>query len=58
MSRRSEELFLELVNISKAFVGLIDHSKQGRIGADAGVVLANTGGNPAVFAGAQELLAG
>jgi 1-aminocyclopropane-1-carboxylate deaminase/D-cysteine desulfhydrase-like pyridoxal-dependent ACC family enzyme len=36
--------------------GLIDHVRKGRIGKGETVVFIHTGGNPAVFAYAEELI--
>ncbi len=56
LAARTEGLILDPVYTSKALAGLIDHVEQGRIGAHEVVVFVHTGGNPAVFAYAEELL--
>ena len=53
----TEALILDPVYTSKALAGLIDHVRSGRIAADEPVVFVHTGGTPAVFAYAEDLLA-
>jgi len=53
----TEGILLDPVYSGKAMAGLIDHVRQGRIGRDETVVFVHTGGQPALFAYAQELLA-
>ena len=57
LAARSEGLILDPVYTSKAMAGLCDHVRRGLIGKDETVVFVHTGGNPAVFAYAEELLA-
>ena len=54
---RTEGIILDPVYTSKAMSGLIAHIEQGRIGRDETVVFVHTGGHPAVFAYADDLLA-
>ena len=54
---RSEGILLDPVYTSKAMVGLIDLIRSGEIGADKTVVFVHTGGAPALFTQAEELLA-
>ncbi len=58
LAARTEGLILDPVYTSKALAGLIGHIEAGRIAHDEPVVFVHTGGNPAVFAYAEELLAG
>ncbi len=46
----TEGLILDPVYTGKAMAGLIDHIRQGRLGADETVVFLHTGGLPALFA--------
>ena len=55
---RSEGIILDPVYTSKAMAGLVDHVRRGLIGKDEVVVFVHTGGNPAVFAYAEDLLEG
>ena len=52
----TEGIFLDPVYSSKAMAGLIDHIRQDRIGPGETVVFLHTGGNPALFAYADELM--
>ena len=52
----TEGIILDPVYTSKAMAGLIDHIRQGRIGKGETVVFIHTGGNPATFAYAQDLM--
>ncbi|HEX5326678.1 MAG TPA: D-cysteine desulfhydrase family protein [Acetobacteraceae bacterium] len=52
----TEGIFLDPVYSSKAMAGLIDRIRSGRIGSNETVVFLHTGGNPALFAYADELL--
>ena len=54
---RTEGIFLDPVYTSKAMSGLIDHIRQGRIGRGEKVVFVHTGGMPAIFAYAEDLMA-
>ena len=56
LAARTEGLILDPVYTSKALAGLIDHIRSGRIAKDEPVVFVHTGGNPAVFAYAEDLL--
>jgi 1-aminocyclopropane-1-carboxylate deaminase/D-cysteine desulfhydrase-like pyridoxal-dependent ACC family enzyme len=51
----TEGIILDPVYSSKAMSGLIDHIRRKGIGAHESVVFIHTGGNPAVFAYADEL---
>jgi len=51
-----EGIILDPVYSSKAMSGLIDHIKKGRIRKGETVVFVHTGGNPAVFAYAEDLI--
>ncbi len=53
---RSEGLILDPVYTAKAMSGLIGHIREGRLGRDETVVFLHSGGTPAVFAYAEELL--
>ena len=57
LTARSEGIILDPVYTSKAMAGLRDHIRRGLIGKDEVVVFVHTGGNPAVFAYAEDLLA-
>ena len=50
-----EGVFLDPVYTSKAFAGLIDHIRKGKISSDQTVIFLHTGGTPALFAYNQEL---
>ncbi len=52
----TEGVLLDPVYSSKAMAGLIDHIKTGRVGRDETVVFLHTGGTPAIFAYADDLL--
>jgi D-cysteine desulfhydrase family pyridoxal phosphate-dependent enzyme len=52
----TEGIILDPVYSSKAMSGLIDHIRKGRIGKGETTVFIHTGGNPAVFAYAEELI--
>jgi D-cysteine desulfhydrase family pyridoxal phosphate-dependent enzyme len=56
LAARSEGLILDPVYSSKALAGLVDHIRRGLVGAHEPVVFLHTGGTPAVFAYAQDLL--
>ena len=56
LAARSEGIILDPVYTSKAMAGLVDHIRRGLIGKDEVVVFVHTGGNPAVFAYAEDLL--
>ena len=53
-----EGIILDPVYTSKAMAGLIDHVKRGLVGADETVVFVHTGGMPALFAYAGDLVDG
>ena len=57
LAARTEGIILDPVYTSKAMAGLCDHIRRGLIGKDEAVVFVHTGGNPAVFAYAEDLLA-
>ncbi|MCZ6675634.1 MAG: D-cysteine desulfhydrase family protein [Candidatus Poribacteria bacterium] len=52
-----EGIFLDPSYTSKAFAGLIDHIRQGKISSDETVIFLHTGGTPALFAYNEELSA-
>ena len=52
----TEGIFLDPVYTGKAMAGLIDHVKRGTVGADDTVVFVHTGGMPALFAYAEDLI--
>ena len=54
----TEGIFLDPVYTAKAMACLIEHIREGRIGADETVIFLHTGGTPAIFAYHEELLAG
>jgi 1-aminocyclopropane-1-carboxylate deaminase/D-cysteine desulfhydrase-like pyridoxal-dependent ACC family enzyme len=54
---QTEGILLDPVYTAKAMAGLIDHVRQGRIGKEQTVVFVHTGGNPALFAYNEELMA-
>ena len=56
LTARSEGIILDPVYTSKAMAGLCDHIRRGLVGRDEVVVFVHTGGNPAVFAYAEDLL--
>ena len=51
-----EGIFLDPVYSSKAMAGLIDHIRKGKLKKSDNVVFIHTGGNPALFAYAPELV--
>jgi L-cysteate sulfo-lyase len=51
---RDEGVILDPVYTGKAMAGLIDHARQGLVGADDTVVFLHSGGLPGLFAYAQE----
>ena len=57
LAARSEGLILDPVYTGKAMAGLCDHVRRGLVGPGETVVFVHTGGNPAVFAYAEDLLA-
>ncbi len=54
---RTEGVLLDPVYSGKAFAGLLDHVRTGRIPHGARVVFIHTGGQPALFSFSRELLA-
>ena len=52
---QTEGVFLDPVYSSKAMSGLIDHIRKKKLSAKDTVVFIHTGGNPALFAYADEL---
>jgi 1-aminocyclopropane-1-carboxylate deaminase/D-cysteine desulfhydrase-like pyridoxal-dependent ACC family enzyme len=58
MTARTEGILLEPVYTGKAMGALIEHIRQGRMAADRPVVFLHTGGAPALFGYAQDLLEG
>ena len=55
---RREGILLDPVHTGKAAAGLFDHVRTGRVPRGARVVFVHTGGQPALFSHAAELLAG
>ncbi len=55
---RTEGILLDPSYTSKAMAGLVDLVRKGRIGSDERVCFWHTGGTPALFAYAEEMLAG
>lgn len=53
---RSEGILIDPVYTAKAFSGVIDYVKQGRIASDSSVTFIHTGGAPALFAYSSELI--
>jgi 1-aminocyclopropane-1-carboxylate deaminase/D-cysteine desulfhydrase-like pyridoxal-dependent ACC family enzyme len=51
-----EAIFLDPVYSAKAMAGLIDHIRQGRVAKGECVVFVHTGGTPALFSYAEDLL--
>ena len=58
LAAESEGLFLDPVYTGKAMAGLVDKAARGEIGADETVVFVHTGGTPALFAYAGDLIDG
>ena len=56
LAARNEGLVLEPIYSGKAFAGLIDHIRKGQYTKDQTVVFVHTGGTPALFAYAGEIL--
>jgi len=56
LTAETEGVFLDPVYSSKAMAGLIDQIRSGRIGAGETVVFLHTGGTPALFAYAEEVM--
>ena len=52
----TEGIILDPVYSGKAMAGLIDHVRRGKVGADETVVFVHTGGMPALFAYAEDLI--
>jgi D-cysteine desulfhydrase/L-cysteate sulfo-lyase len=57
LAARTEGLLLDPIYTGKAMAGLIAHARQGRVGPESTVVFVHTGGQPALFSFASELLA-
>jgi D-cysteine desulfhydrase family pyridoxal phosphate-dependent enzyme len=55
---RTEGILLDPTYSGKALAGLIDHARRGRFRERQNVVFVHTGGTPALFACANELVAG
>ena len=53
-----EGIFLDPVYSGKAMAGLIDHIRQGQLDPGETVIFLHSGGAPALFAQAEELMAG
>jgi 1-aminocyclopropane-1-carboxylate deaminase/D-cysteine desulfhydrase-like pyridoxal-dependent ACC family enzyme len=56
LTARTEGIILDPVYSAKAMAGLIDDVRQGRMGAADEVVFLHTGGTPALFAYADDVL--
>lgn len=56
LAARNEGLVLEPIYSGKAFAGLIDHIRKGQFTKDQTVIFVHTGGTPALFAYADEIL--
>lgn len=56
LAARTEGLILDPVYSAKAMAGLIDHIRQGRLTRDDQVIFVHTGGTPALFAYAEDVL--
>jgi D-cysteine desulfhydrase/L-cysteate sulfo-lyase len=56
LAARTEGLLLDPIYTGKAMAGLIEHARQGRVGRESTVVFVHTGGQPALFSFAGELL--
>ena len=56
LAARTEGLVLDPVYSSKAFAGLIGHCKQGIVKPGETVVFCHTGGTPALFAYADDIM--
>ena len=56
LAARTEGLVLDPVYTGKAFAGLIDHIRRGQWTKDQTVIFVHTGGTPALFAYAEDLL--
>ena len=54
---RTEGIILDPVYSAKAMAGLIDHARSGHIAKGEQVVFLHTGGTPALFAYAEDVLA-
>ena len=52
----TEGIILDPVYSGKAMAGMIDHIRRGRIGRDETVVFVHTGGTPALFAYAEDVM--
>ena len=52
---QTEGIILDPSYTSKAFAGLIDHIRKGRISRNETVIFLHTGGTPALFAYNEEL---
>jgi 1-aminocyclopropane-1-carboxylate deaminase/D-cysteine desulfhydrase-like pyridoxal-dependent ACC family enzyme len=56
LAAESEGLLLDPIYTGKAFAGLIDHARLGRLGKSDTVVFIHTGGQPALFAWKDEII--
>lgn len=56
LAARTEALLLDPVYTGKTMAGMIDHIRSGRIGADETVIFLHSGGTPALFAQATEIM--
>jgi D-cysteine desulfhydrase len=57
LAARHEGILLDPVYTGRAMAGLVDLVRRGELGADETIVFWHTGGTPALFAYAEELLA-
>ena len=56
LTAETEGILLDPVYTGKAMAGLIGHAKQGAVGSEETVVFVHTGGMPALFAYAEDLI--
>jgi len=56
LAASTEGLFLDPVYTAKAMAALVAHAREGKLGADDTVVFLHTGGTPALFAYAEDLV--
>ena len=57
LAARTEALILDPVYTGKAFGAMVRHIREGRWGPEQTVVFVHTGGTPALFAYAEEMMA-
>lgn len=56
LAARSEALLLDPVYTGKTMAGMVEHIRSGRIGADETAIFLHSGGTPALFAQAPEIM--